>query len=108
MERSRSYLVLLLISVTLWLTACVTVTTEPLDLDQVRILSRNRDQGFVSSSLRGEVSPSVVAGDFNGDGRSDLAIVSLNPDRIRILLGNGDGTFVSNSHLVREFPDQSQ
>ncbi len=32
----------------------------------------------------------IVAGDFNGDGKVDLALIG---DTIQILLGNGDGTF---------------
>ncbi len=40
---------------------------------------------------------SVVAGDFNGDGRTDLAISSDIADNdsgeITVMLGNGDGTF---------------
>ena len=50
----------------------------------------NYSTGFTSSA--------VVLGDFNGDGKLDLAV--LNPDKtgagkssISILLGNGDGTF---------------
>jgi len=33
----------------------------------------------------------VVAGDFNGDGRNDLAVLSGN--QVDVLLGNGNGTF---------------
>ena len=33
----------------------------------------------------------MVADDFNGDGRIDLATAA--PDGVSILLGNGDGTF---------------
>ena len=36
---------------------------------------------------------SVVAGDFNNDGFTDLAVARTAEDEISILLGNGDGTF---------------
>ena len=32
-------------------------------------------------------------GDFNGDGKPDLAVANLDSDTVTILLGNGDGTF---------------
>jgi hypothetical protein len=35
----------------------------------------------------------VVAGDFNGDGATDLAVANLNSDDVAVWLGNGDGTF---------------
>jgi uncharacterized repeat protein (TIGR01451 family) len=39
-------------------------------------------------------SPSaVVVGDFNGDGKLDLAVVNSGSNNVSILLGNGDGTF---------------
>jgi hypothetical protein len=34
-----------------------------------------------------------VAGDFNGDGRTDLAVASVYSNDVSVLLGNGDGTF---------------
>src|SRR5581483_5487147 len=37
----------------------------------------------------------VVALDFNGDGKIDLAVASGLADNVSILLGNGDGTFQS-------------
>jgi uncharacterized repeat protein (TIGR01451 family) len=36
---------------------------------------------------------SVVVGDFNGDGKPDLAVANFGSDNVSILLGNGDGTF---------------
>src|SRR5207245_3949973 len=42
---------------------------------------------------------SVVVGDFNGDGRLDLAVTNASsydvPGTVSVLLGNGDGTFQS-------------
>ena len=35
----------------------------------------------------------LVAGDFNGDGRTDLAVANYGSDDVSVLLGNGDGTF---------------
>ncbi len=40
---------------------------------------------------RGPIS--VVAGDFNGDTKLDLAVANQNDHTVSILLGNGDGTF---------------
>jgi large repetitive protein len=42
----------------------------------------------VGASPRG-----LVAGDFNGDGRTDLAVVNFGSDSVSVLLGRGDGTF---------------
>ena len=36
---------------------------------------------------------SVAVGDFNGDGKLDLAVANEGSDNVSILLGNGDGTF---------------
>ena len=35
----------------------------------------------------------IVAGDFNGDGKLDLAVTDYGSNTVIILLGNGDGTF---------------
>ena len=41
----------------------------------------------------------IVAGDFNGDGRLDLAVTDAASDTVSVLLGNGDGTFQPPGHL---------
>lgn len=41
----------------------------------------------------GTASTAVCAGDFNGDGKADLAVANQNSYNIGILLGKGDGTF---------------
>jgi Bacterial Ig-like domain (group 3)/FG-GAP-like repeat/FG-GAP repeat len=42
---------------------------------------------------------SLIAGDFNGDGKQDLAVVLPDVNQIQILLGNGDGTFTLGQNL---------
>jgi hypothetical protein len=58
----------------------------------VSILLGNGDGSFQPHVDYPVGSPSGVAvGDFNGDGKQDLAVA--NGDSVAILLGNGDGTF---------------
>jgi hypothetical protein len=37
----------------------------------------------------------VAVGDFNGDGKPDMAVANYNSATASVLLGNGDGTFQS-------------
>jgi YVTN family beta-propeller protein len=45
----------------------------------------------------GSLPIAVATGDFNQDGKLDLAVANLNDSTVSVLLGNGDGTFQSQS-----------
>jgi len=48
----------------------------------------------VTSSVNAGSNPTLLAqGDFNGDGKTDLAVANGSTHSIQIMLGNGDGTF---------------
>ena len=47
---------------------------------------------------------SLVKGDFNSDGKLDLATANINVDSISVLLGNGDGTFQSPVNYPTNLP----
>jgi hypothetical protein len=72
----------------------------------VCILLGNGDGSFQSpkcADALGNWGPkSLVAGDFNGDGKLDLAVANGNLNTISIFLGNGDGTLQCCS--VTDFP----
>ena len=55
----------------------------------------NGDGTFTEGSviLLGGYLSAVVTGDFNGDGKLDLAVTDSGSNTVFILLGNGDGTF---------------
>ncbi|MGH9439560.1 MAG: FG-GAP repeat domain-containing protein, partial [Terriglobia bacterium] len=46
-----------------------------------------------SSYAVGRFPYSISTGDFDGDGKLDIAIPNVNDNTVSLLLGNGDGTF---------------
>ncbi|HKX00188.1 MAG TPA: FG-GAP-like repeat-containing protein [Bryobacteraceae bacterium] len=53
------------------------------------------DGNFTPGQTYGGISQatSIVAADFNGDGKTDLAVMDDGASALRIMIGNGDGTF---------------
>lgn len=65
--------------------------------ETILILLGNGDGTFTSGQklTAGQGSGSITTGDFNGDGKLDLAESNQSATTISIFLGNGDGTFTS-------------
>ncbi len=60
----------------------------------VTVLLGNGDGTFEAKSTAssGAGPESLAVGDFNGDGKPDVAVANLIADTVTVLLGNGDGT----------------
>jgi hypothetical protein len=66
----------------------------------VTILLGKGDGTFTaaSASPATDIDPyAIVAGDFNGDGKIDLAVANFKGEDVTVLLGNGDGTFTATA-----------
>jgi hypothetical protein len=73
----------------------------------VSVLPGNGDGTFQTpSTLPFSGSPiAVVTGDFNGDGKPDLAVADFQSGTVSIFLGKGDGTFkIGQTFAVGAFP----
>jgi uncharacterized protein (TIGR03437 family) len=67
------------------------------DIGQVMVFLGNGDGTFRDGghSLAGVGSRALAVGDFNADGKQDLAVANAGSGDVSVLLGNGDGTFQS-------------
>ena len=67
--------------------------------NSVSILLGNGTGGFTAAPgspiTVGNFPSSATTGDFNGDGKADLAVADFNGSNVSVLLGNGDGTFTA-------------
>ena len=64
----------------------------------VTILLGKGDGTFTAaaaSPATGHYPSAIAVGDFNGDGKADLAVANSNDNTVTILLGKGDGTFTA-------------
>jgi hypothetical protein len=73
----------------------VTGSSDINGVGNVYILLGNGDGTFQSPVAYpvGNAPYGIVIGDFNNDGRADVAVANLSDNTVSVLLGNGDGTF---------------
>ncbi|MBC8116989.1 MAG: VCBS repeat-containing protein, partial [Candidatus Saccharimonas sp.] len=71
-------------------------------IGSVSVLLGNGIGGFTPTAPLsvGKQPRSVKVGDFNGDGKADLAVANFGSNTVSVLLGNGAGGFGTESHFA--------
>ncbi len=76
--------------------------------DNVTILLGDGIGGFSPSGTSpeavGDGPASVAVGDFNGDGKQDLAVASYDDGTVSILIGDGSGDFIAAASSLSQNP----
>jgi hypothetical protein len=69
-------------------------------LGTANLLATNVSLLAPANYATGLASQSVAVGDFNNDGKFDLAVANYNGNTVSVLLGNGDGSFNSATNYA--------
>jgi hypothetical protein len=81
----------------------IPVYSDFTSLSVVSIFLGNGDGTFTAAAaipVTGMNAGSIVAGDFNGDGKPDFVITLPDNNALLVMLGNGDGTFTAGQTIT--------